>query len=215
MISAVSGAPARDSSPPPTKADSLSNREWGKLYEMVTPPRLRDYEWVQEMVVTLRGKDKIRRRERCYFGEDSKIPEHVPVVPDAAEEKRRRAIEFTKADADTMQAARSMLGRYMMSMATVMDSLFKADPSVRRATTGTFKLKDRPYPGQEFVIEVGMQGGWSIYEGEGAARHVILATNTRYARVDDSTLAPITQAIEVPRYGFRMIFEMSGLKKRS
>jgi hypothetical protein len=138
----------------------------------------------------------------------------VPIAPDDDEKKRREAIKFTKADAETLDAARSLMGQYVLAIATAADSMFKADPSLRQARGGTFKIPDRPFKGQELVVEAGMESGMHVYEGQGATRHEIFTIKTLYARIGDSTFAPTMHTFEMNRYAFRLVSKVGGLKKR-
>jgi hypothetical protein len=51
---------------------------------------LRTYEWMETTVVSMKGEEKSRKQNRCYYGADGKV-EKVPVESAAqapAKEKR-------------------------------------------------------------------------------------------------------------------------------
>ncbi len=80
---------------------AVAQSDVARLRGALTPDaQLQHYEWIEQTVVSLRGEDKVRRLERCFYGEDLTIPQRVPIAPDAEEEKRRKAVRFTKADAE-------------------------------------------------------------------------------------------------------------------
>ena len=51
--------------------------------------RLRQYEWIETTVVSLKGEEKSRKQVRCYYGADGKI-QKLPLTEPAAEQRGGR-----------------------------------------------------------------------------------------------------------------------------
>src|SRR5688572_18570697 len=45
--------------------------------------RIRQYEWIETTVISLKGEEKARTQKRCYYGADGKL-EKVPIGEPAA-----------------------------------------------------------------------------------------------------------------------------------
>ena len=78
---------------------------------------LRQYEWIETTVVSLKGEEKSRKQERCYYGADGGL-QKVPVTATPAPEKKRglrgRIIEKkTEELTDYMKNAVSLVKTYV------------------------------------------------------------------------------------------------------
>jgi hypothetical protein len=79
--------------------------------------RLRQYEWVETTVVSLKGDEKSRKQSRCYFGADGKT-EKIPLQQEAAKAPPRglkgHVVAKKKEElTDYMDRAVAMLHRYV------------------------------------------------------------------------------------------------------
>jgi hypothetical protein len=80
-------------------------------------PLLRQYEWIEATTVSLKGDEKSRTLNRCYYGDDGKL-QKLPVVAPPPEEKKRglrgRVVEKKKEEmADYMHEAVALCKAYM------------------------------------------------------------------------------------------------------
>ena len=87
--------------------------------------RLRRYEWIETTIISLKGEEKARKQQRCYYGSDGKV-QKVPIGEAAAAEPaapagRRRGgpvkktiIENKKDDMrEYMERAAALIHRYV------------------------------------------------------------------------------------------------------
>jgi hypothetical protein len=78
---------------------------------------LRQYEWIETTVVSLKGEEKSRRQQRCYYGSDGtlqKVVVDASPPPDAKRGLRGRVIANKTAElTDYMQNAVSLVKSYV------------------------------------------------------------------------------------------------------
>jgi len=78
---------------------------------------LKQYEWVETTVVSLKGEEKVRQMSRCYHGADAKVQKIPLTTPPPAEKKRGlrgRIAESKKEElTGTMKEAVALVKGYM------------------------------------------------------------------------------------------------------
>lgn len=78
---------------------------------------LKQYEWVETTVVSLKGEEKVRQMSRCYHGADGKVQKIPLTTPPPAEKKRGlrgRIAESKKEElTGTMKEAVALVKGYM------------------------------------------------------------------------------------------------------
>lgn len=78
---------------------------------------LRQYEWIETTVVSLKGEEKSQKQERCYYGADGKLQKVLLTQPAPESEKRGlrgRIAERKKEElTDYMQEAVALVRRYV------------------------------------------------------------------------------------------------------
>jgi hypothetical protein len=78
---------------------------------------LKKYEWIETTVVSLKGEEKARKLNRCYYGADggiTKVPMATPPPPERKRGLRGRIIENKKEEmTDYMQQAVALVKSYV------------------------------------------------------------------------------------------------------
>ena len=79
--------------------------------------KLRKYEWIETTIVSLKGEEKSRKQNRCYYGADGKV-QKVPLAAPAEEKPERglrgRIKEKKKEElADYMEEAAALVHKYL------------------------------------------------------------------------------------------------------
>lgn len=82
--------------------------------------QLRSYEWIETTVVSLKGEEKSRKQNRCYYGADGKV-QKIEIAAPAAQSGgrkprglRKRAAEKKKAElTDSMKRAVTLVHMYV------------------------------------------------------------------------------------------------------
>jgi hypothetical protein len=93
---------------------------------------LRSYEWIETTVVTLKGEEKSRKQQRCYYGADGVLQKVVIDASPTAAPKRglRGAIVANK---------KAELTDYMQSAVALVKSYLPPDPARIQAATNAGK----------------------------------------------------------------------------
>ncbi len=82
--------------------------------------QLRSYEWIETTVVSLKGEEKSRKQNRCYYGADGKVQKieiATPAAPSRGRKPRglrKRAAEKKKGElTDSMKRAVNLVQMYV------------------------------------------------------------------------------------------------------
>jgi hypothetical protein len=80
--------------------------------------RLRKYEWVQTTIVSLKGEEKDRKQQRCYYGADGKVQkilldEEKAAPPQGGRLKERIVAKKSGEMRDYMEAAAALIQQYV------------------------------------------------------------------------------------------------------
>ncbi len=160
LVALTQSAPAQQ----PDAAQHLAKL---KAHLVASEKALKQYEWMETIAISLKGEEKSREMNRCYYGADGGI-QKVPVTTPPPEEKRRglrgRIEEKKKEElTDTMKSAVALVKTYV-----------PPKPEKLQATKDTGKLSvDMLDPGKR------IQMNFKDYEkaGDVLSVEVDLATN--------------------------------------
>jgi hypothetical protein len=84
--------------------------------------RLRGYEWIETTVVELKGEEKSRKQNRCFYGAEGKVQKIALTAP--PEEKPSRGIR-----GKIRESKREELADYMEAAATLLHQYLPPDPA--------------------------------------------------------------------------------------
>jgi len=122
---------------------------------------LKQYEWVETTVVSVKGEEKSRQMHRCYYGADGKL-QKIPLTAPPPEKKRRglrgRIAEAKKEEmTDFMKSAAALVKEYVPPQAVLIQKAKDAgtvsvspQPGQRARLTFTDYLK----PGDSLALVV-------------------------------------------------------------
>jgi hypothetical protein len=129
--------------------------------------RLRKYEWIETTIVSLKGEEKSRKQQRCYYGADGKL-QKLPVGDAPATESggrrgrggrlKERIVENKKEDMqEYMERAASLVHHYVPPNPEDIDNAKKGGKfAVRPGQSGRARLEFTDYikPGDLLTIDV-------------------------------------------------------------
>ena len=128
--------------------------------------RLKQYEWIETTAVSLKGEEKSRKQNRCYYGADGAV-QKVPVGAAPPQEKKRglrgKIIENKKEElTDYMQQAVGLVKLYVPpTPAKIQASKDAGKASLEILEPGKrIRLNFRDYvkPGDTLSVEVDLAG---------------------------------------------------------
>lgn len=184
---------------------------------------LKQYEWIETTVVSLKGEEKSRQMNRCYYGADGGV-QKVPLTTPPPEEKKRglrgKIAESKKEEmTDYMKSAVALVKSYVPPMPALIEAAKeKGKVSVDVLQPGKrARLNFRDYlkPGDTLSVEVDLTNNRMLAltvkshleDAKDAvtleARMATLADGTSYA--DTITLnAPVKNiSVKVDNSGYR------------
>jgi hypothetical protein len=152
--------------------------------------KARQYEWVETTIISLKGEEKARKQNRCYYGADGKV-QKVPLDQPAAQEKpqagggrkgrmKEKVVENKK---DDMQ-------EYMKSAAALIHSYVPPDPAKIQAAKDAGRVATTPQAGGAVSVAISdyLQPGDALTVGlePAAGKLLSLAVNTYLEKKEDT-----------------------------
>jgi hypothetical protein len=188
---------------------------------------LRQYEWIETTAVSMKGEEKSRKQEQCYYGADGKV-QKVPIGAPAADAKnprgvRGKIVENKKEEiSDSMKEAIALVKQYV-----------PPDPQRIEAVKAAGKLSVVP-PDSQGNVQVVMKdylkagdsltvaanaatdriGGVTVATFTDSAKHVV-GLKVTFGAFPDGTVYPAQIDLEVKEENLNVAIQNSGYKKRS
>jgi hypothetical protein len=129
--------------------------------------RLRKYEWIETTVISLKGEEKNRKQQRCYYGADGKLQKVAIGEPQAEDgggrrgrggRLKQRIVENKKEDMqEYMERAVSLVHHYVPPNPDDIDNAKKGGKfAVRPGQSGRARLEFTDFikPGDLLTIDV-------------------------------------------------------------
>jgi len=155
--------------------------------------KAKGYEWVETTIISLKGEEKARKQNRCYYGADGKV-QKIPIEQPAAQEKpqggrpgrrgggalKEKVVENKK---DEMQ-------EYMKSAAALIHSYVPPKPEQIQAAKDAGRVKATPQSGGAVSVAISeyLQPGDALTIGlePAAGKLLSLAVNTYLDKKEDT-----------------------------
>ena len=184
---------------------------------------LKQYEWVETTVISLKGEEKSRKLNRCYYGADgglTKVPLTTPPPPQKKRGLRGRIIENKKEE----------LTEYMQQAVGLVNSYVPPDPARIQAAKDAGKVsvdilqkgkcvrlnfRDYHKPGDTLGVEIdtannrllGLKVGSYLENAKDAVtldvKFAQLADGTSYAKTTTLDAAKKKVKVQVENAGYR------------
>jgi len=124
--------------------------------------RLRKYEWVETTIVSLKGEEKDRKQQRCYYGTDGKVQkilldEEKAAPPSGGRLKQRVVQKKTGEMKDYMESAGALIQQYGPPNPADIDSAKKRGKVViKPGQDGRVRLEFTDYikPGDLLAVDI-------------------------------------------------------------
>ena len=188
--------------------------------------RLRQYQWIETMTVSLKGEEKSRKQQRCYYGADGKI-QKLPVgdeQPQASQGKGRRSgrvkqaiVENKKNEMqDYMERAVSLIQMYVPPDPALMKSAKDAGTAgVRASEPGLARLEFADYvkPGDLLAIDLdtaaNQLAGLSVASYLDAREDAVNLA-VQFATLQDGTSYPAQTTLDATAKKIRVVLANTG-----
>jgi hypothetical protein len=190
--------------------------------------RLRKYEWIQTTIISLKGEEKNRKQERCYYGADGKL-QKVPVDAPQAEEGggrrgrggrlKQKIVESKKGDMqEYMERAASLVHHYVPPNPDDIENAKKGGKfAVRPGQSGRARLEFTDYikPGDLLTIDVDAAANRLV--GLNVASYLdtpedAVVLNVEFGSLDDGTSYTTQTTLDAKAKSIKVVVQNSGYR---
>jgi hypothetical protein len=185
---------------------------------------LRQYEWIETTVITLKGEEKSRKQERCYYGAEGGV-QKVPLTATPPPEKKRglrgRVAESKKEElTDYMKNAVSLVKSYVPPIPAKMQAAKDAgkvtievlEPGKR----ARLNFRDYQKPGDNLGVEVDLVNnrplGLNISSYLDDPKEAVML-NVHMSQLNDGTTYAGTVVLEAKAKSLTVTVNNSGYRK--
>jgi hypothetical protein len=117
---------------------------------------LAQYEWVETTIIKLKGEEKGRKLNRCYYGADGKV-QKIPMdqpAPQAKEQGGGRGRRGGRVKEKVVENKKDEMQEYMQQAAALIHSYVPPAPPQIQAVKDGGRLAASPQPGGKLRIEM-------------------------------------------------------------
>jgi hypothetical protein len=165
--------------------------------------KIRQYEWVETTIISLKGEEKARKQNRCYYGADGKVQKvslDQPAQPAQAQGGGGRR-GGGKMKEKIVENKKDEMKEYMERAAALIHSYVPPSPEKIQAAKDGGRVKVTPQAGGKvsLVISQYLQAGDALtLDVDGAANRLVgLGVNT-YLDKPDETVTLAVQMSALP-----------------
>ncbi len=189
--------------------------------------QLRSYEWIETTVVSLKGEEKSKKQNRCYYGADGKVQKieiATPAAPSGGRKPRglrKRAAQKKKAElTDSMKRAVNLVhmyvppdpGRIQRSKDAGKASIHMLEAGKRARLEFRDYLEDGDSLGIELDLATNGLLGLAVTSYLGTPEEPV-GLEVRMASLPDGTGYPARTVLDVKAQKLNVTVENSGYRK--
>jgi hypothetical protein len=184
--------------------------------------RLRQYQWIETTIVSLKGEEKSRIQKSCYYGADGKVQKQQISAPPQQESKgglKGRIIEKKKQEmTDYMKQAVELVHQYVPPNPQAIQSAKDAGKlSMSPAGSNAMRLefKDFVKPGDSLSINIALPG--NSIQGVKVATYLesqkdAITLDARFSALDDGTSYMANATLMANAKNLQVVVENSGYR---
>jgi hypothetical protein len=186
---------------------------------------LKQYEWVETTVVSVKGEEKSRHMNRCYYGADGQV-QKIPLTTPPPEEKKKRGLRGRIAE-----EKREEMADYMKEALGLVKMYVPSDEARIQTAKDAGKVSFTPLPGQHVRLTFADY----VQPGDSLALELDLANNrplqakvstalsskdpvsldVGFSTLDNNATYPATSLLSAPAKSLTVSVQNSGYRKMS
>ena len=186
---------------------------------------LRQYEWIETTVISLKGEEKSRQQERCYYGAEGKVQKVPLTTPPPAEKKRGlrgKIVEKKKEElTDYMKSAVGLVKTYVPpSPAKIQAAKDAGKVSIEVLEPGKrarLNFRDYEKPGDNLGVEVDLANnrplGLKVSTYLDDAKDAV-TLDVRMGQLNDGTTYASNIALDAKAKNLTVTVQNSGYRKQ-
>ena len=185
--------------------------------------RLKRYEWIETTAVSLKGDEKSRTQNQCYYGADGK-QQKVPLASNAPQEAPKRGLRGR-----IVEHKKEELTEYMHQAVALVHAYVPPDNELIQAAKNAGKVAARPLPGNAMAIEITdyrMQGDLVTFTFDRSLSRILnvriqsyiespqdaITLDVRFSALPDGTNHPEVITLDAPAKNIRVTVENTGYR---
>lgn len=226
-IAAGAAAPAASRQDKPTPEQRLAAFKQGLAENQ---KRLHGYEWVETTIISLKGEEKARKQQRCYYGADGKVQKVAIEGKPAAKEEagggggrrgggriKKQVVENKKEDIqDYMEAAAALIHKYVPPQPELVQKARDAGKMTMNPTEpGKVRLafKDYVQAGDQFTID--LNAAANSIGAVNVATYLekpedVVSLDVKFASLPDTTSYPAQTTLDAKAKNIRVVIQNTG-----
>jgi hypothetical protein len=160
--------------------------------------RIRQYEWVETTIISLKGEEKSRKQNRCYYGADGKVQKtSLDQAPPPAQAKSGGGRRGGKVKQQVVENKKDEMKEYMERAGTLIHAYVPPNPAQIQAAKDAGRIAMNPQAGGRvrLVISQYLQAGDALtIDLDPATNRLLgLGVNTYLDKPDE----PVTLAVQM------------------
>ncbi len=161
--------------------------------------RIRQYEWIETTTISLKGEEKSRKQNRCYYGSEGKLQKIPMDQPQPAEQKTQAAAGGRRGGRlkqQVIENKKDEMKDYMERAAALIHKYVPPDAAQIQAAKDAGRVAVNPQPGKvSIVVSQYLQPGDSLAIDLDPAANRLLGLNVKtYLDKPDE---PVTLAVRM------------------
>ncbi len=109
--------------------------------------KARGYEWVETTIISLKGEEKARKQNRCYYGADGKVQKISLDAAPAAEKPQAGGRRGGRVKEKVVENKKDEMQEYMKNAAALIHSYVPPDPAKIQAAKDAGRVTTTPQAG--------------------------------------------------------------------
>ena len=185
---------------------------------------LKNYEWVETTVISLKGEEKSRQMKKCYYGADGKVQKIPLTSPPPAEKMRglRGRIAETKKEqmTDFMKSAVALVKEYVPPQPALIQKAKDAGKvSVAPVSGQRARLTFADYlkPGDSLALVVDLANNRSVEAKIVTyldSKEEAVNLNVRFSTLEGGATCASNVTLDVPSKKLQVAVENSGYRRQ-
>jgi len=206
----------------PTVADRVAAL---KAHLATSQASLRQYQWIETTTVNVKGEEKSRKQERCYYGADGKLTKVLLTNESAPEDKKRgirgRIAEHKEEElTDYMHEAVNLIRQYVppdqARLQAVKDagkvSIQLTEPGKQARLTFSDYLKS----GDSLAVDVDLTNNHPVAANVNSyldSPKESVTLSVQFGTLNDGTTYPSDAVLDAPGKNLKVTIDNSGYQK--
>jgi hypothetical protein len=159
--------------------------------------KARGYEWVETTVISLKGEEKARKQNRCYYGADGKVQKvSLDQAPAAEKPQAGGGRRGARLKEKVVENKKDEMQEYMKSAAALIQSYVPPDPARIQAAKDAGRVTANPQAGGAVRLAISqyLQPGdmYTIDLDPAGGKLLGLAVNTYLEKREDVVTLAVT-----------------------